>query len=85
MELLSADWDPYGRRWIGGAQDNDVMVAPVNSTATSVARGIIGGDGSVTAVDAAASPPRLWGATQNLGNFVDDDRPGVADSGTQPP
>lgn len=64
MELLAADWDPVGSRWIGGAQDNDVMVSPVNGSASGVALGIIGGDGSVTAVDAKALPPRLWGATQ---------------------
>ena len=80
MELIAADWDPVGHRWIGGAQDNDVMVAPVNTTSSSVALGIIGGDGSVTAVDTKASPPRLWGATQNLGNFLDEDKPSIRDA-----
>lgn len=75
MEFLSADWDPIGRRWVGGAQDNSIQVAPTNTSSTSQALGVINGDGSVTAVDTVASPPRLWGATQNLGNIVDDDGP----------
>merc|ERR1711957_513244 len=57
MEFLSADWDPVGKRWIGGAQDNSIQVAPVNTKSSSRALGVIGGDGSVTAVDAIASPP----------------------------
>lgn len=74
MEFVSAHWDPTGKRWVGGAQDNTVMFALHNASATDRAIGFIFGDGTVTAVDAAAKPsPRLWGATQNLGNFVDDD------------
>ena len=73
MELVSADWDPVGNRWVGGAQDNTVMVMPPRALPNATATGFINGDGTVTAVDAAASPPRLWGCTQNLGNFVDAD------------
>jgi len=79
MELVCADWDPVGRRWVGGAQDNDVQVAPINTTSTGRAIGVVGGDGSVTAVDAIADPPRLWGATQLLGNIADDDKPTEGD------
>ena len=74
MEFVSGHWDPQGKRWIGGAQDNDVQVGPVNGTTRAL--GVVMGDGTVTAVDAKASPPRLFGCTQNLGNFADDDRPG---------
>ena len=51
------------------------MFTPLNASASTQAVGFIFGDGTVTAVDAVASPPRLWGATQNLGNFLDDDGP----------
>ena len=76
MELVSAHWDPMGKRWVGGAQDNTVMATPVNASGAGASRamGFIFGDGTVTAVDAVATPtPRLWGATQNLGNLVDAD------------
>lgn len=75
MEMTSADWDPVGHRWVGGAQDNSVQVAPIGTNSSSCALGVVGGDGSVTAVDAAVHPPRLWGATQFLGNVLDTDGP----------
>ena len=68
MEMVSADWDPSQRRWVGGAQDNDVMFSRANASAVDVAVGFIGGDGTVTAVDSSASPSRLWGAVENMGN-----------------
>jgi hypothetical protein len=78
MELVGAHWDPIGKRWVGGAQDNTVMRSPVNVNGTvpplTQATGFIFGDGTVTAVDSSVTPgPRLWGSTQFLGNFADDD------------
>ena len=37
MEFYSAHWDAAGERWIGGAQDNDVQVAPERCGASDVA------------------------------------------------
>ena len=68
MEFLSATWDWRANRWVAGAQDNDVQVAPRNAIATSVAAGIVLGDGMVTAVDSASNPSRLWGTRQFLGS-----------------
>lgn len=75
MEYVSAHWDPVGKRFVAGAQDNDVQLSLKFQNASTMAAGFIHGDGTVTAVDAAAPAPRLWGATQNLGNFVDVDAP----------
>ena len=81
MELVSAHWDPHGKRWVGGAQDNSVMITKANATATDVAVGLIDGDGTVTAVDANTVPSRLWGAVENMGNAQSDD-PGPGDGGS---
>ena len=72
MEFLSANWDATANRWIGGAQDNDVQVAPPNTTSDNKAWGVVFGDGTVTAVDNTVSPARLWGARQCLGVGPDD-------------
>ena len=68
MEFLSAGWDRHANRWVAGAQDNDVQVAPPNVSATDVAAGIVLGDGMQTAVDDSVSPSRLWGTRQFLGS-----------------
>ena len=68
MEFLSASWDWRAERWVAGAQDNDVQVAPPNARPTDVATGIVLGDGMATAVDASVSPSRLWGTRQFLGS-----------------
>ena len=73
MELVSAHWDPNGRRWVGGAQDNSVMFTTPNASATDEAIGFIDGDGTSTAVDSTVSPSRLWGAVENMGNWPSDD------------
>jgi len=75
MELVSAHWDPNDKRWIGGAQDNSVMLTVRHANATDVAVGLIDGDGTVTAVDSNVSPSRLWGAVENMGN-ANSDEPG---------
>ena len=36
MEFYSAHWDAAGKRWIGGAQDDDVQVAPERCSASDV-------------------------------------------------
>ena len=77
MELLSAHYDWRGDRYIAGAQDNSAQVTPVNSTAADVAVGFVGGDGTVTAVDAHATPSRLFGTTQFIGVGTIDIDPSV--------
>ena len=73
IELVSANWDPNGKRWIGGAQDNSVMLTIPHANATDVAIGMVDGDGTVTAVDSNVNPSRLWGAVENMGNANSDD------------
>ena len=73
MELISAHWDAASDSWVGGAQDNTVMLSPPHATATDRATGFVFGDGTVTAVDSTVTPSRFYGATQFLGNFDDDD------------
>ena len=73
MEFVSAHWDPVGKRWVGGAQDNTVMFSSSGAKPADAAVGFIDGDGTVTAVDSKASPPRLWGSTENMGNAASDD------------
>ena len=68
MEFVSAAWDWRDKRWVAGAQDNDVQVAPPNAKAGDVAAGIVLGDGMSTAVDSSVSPSRLWGTRQFLGS-----------------
>lgn len=75
FEIISAHWDPNGKRWVGGAQDNDVVATASNSSAGSVALGFLGGDGTVTAVDSNVNPSRLWGAVENMG-YAASDEPG---------
>jgi hypothetical protein len=75
MEFISAQYEPTTKSWVAGAQDNSVQLG-YNATASTRAVGFIGGDGTVTAIDATVSPPRFYGATQFLGNFDDDDGPG---------
>eukprot|EP00940_MAST-03C_sp_MAST-3C-sp2_P001272 g1272.t1 len=73
MELITAYIDPkHPRRWIGGAQDNCVQIFDAKDP-LSLARGIVEGDGTVTAVDPTTNPSRLYGTTQFMGNFIDDD------------
>jgi len=72
MEFYSAHWDAAGERWIGGAQDNDVQVAPERCGASDVALGINFGDGTSTATDNSVSPTRLFGTTQFYGQRDDD-------------
>ena len=73
MELISAHWDGASASWVGGAQDNTVMITPPGAKPTDRATGYLFGDGTVTAVDATVSPSRFYGSTQFLGNFLDDD------------
>lgn len=74
MELISAHLDPKTGAWVGGAQDNTVMLTGPNPSSSSEAVGYIFGDGTVTAVDASVSgSSRFYGCTQFLGNFDDDD------------
>lgn len=75
MEFVSAVWDPAGKRWVGGAQDNCAQISPASPSAMAV--GWLGGDGTVVAVDSSVSPSRIWGSTQFLGNFEDDDKRGA--------
>jgi hypothetical protein len=72
MEFLTAHWDAKGARWVGGAQDNDVQVAPEHCTSQSTALGINFGDGTMTAVDNSVTPTRLYGTTQFYGQRDDD-------------
>lgn len=74
MEMLSAQWDATLDRWIAGAQDNDVQLAPPGTTGDSMSYGVVMGDGTVTAVDNTVMPARLFGARQCLGG-------GPADNG----
>jgi hypothetical protein len=78
MEFVSAHWDPHGKRFVAGAQDNSVMITVANASATAAAVGLMDGDGTVTAVDANVAPSRLWGAVENMGNGRSDD-PGSGD------
>ena len=84
FEIISAHWDPNGKRWVGGAQDNDVVATMSSNasnggagvgSATAVAFGFLGGDGTVTAVDSSVKPSRLWGAVENMG-YAASDEPG---------
>ena len=76
MEFLSAHWDPFLKRWVAGAQDNDVQASVPDSVAnpSAVAFGFVMGDGTITDVDASAVPARLWGARQFMGSMMDLDR-----------
>ena len=76
MEFVSAHWDPESKRWVGGAQDNDVVFTIPHANKTDVGIGFIGGDGTLTAVDSDVSPSRLWGAVENDGFTADDNHPG---------
>ena len=67
MEILSASWDAALERWIGGAQDNDVQLAPPGTDWNTTASGIVMGDGTLTAVDNTVAPARLFGTRQFLG------------------
>ena len=67
MEILSASWDAGLSRWIGGAQDNDVQLAPPGTAWNATATGVVMGDGTLTAVDNTLSPARLFGTRQFLG------------------
>ena len=71
MEMLAASYDPVGDRWIACAQDNSCMLSPSGAKPTDVAVTVVGGDGTVTAVDVHASSPRLFGGVQSFG--TDDD------------
>ena len=73
MEFISAEWEPVSRSWVAGAQDNTVQLSPPNTTAISRAIGYVFGDGTVVAIDRTTTPPRYYGATQFLGNVLDDD------------
>ena len=67
MEMLAASYDPVGDRWIACAQDNTCMLSPPGAKPDGVANSVVGGDGTVTAVDVRASPPRLFGGVQSFG------------------
>lgn len=73
MEVISAHWDAHLDRYVAGAQDNDVQVGPPNASYTSVAAGVVMGDGTWTAVDNTQQPARLFGSRQFMGQFDDDD------------
>ena len=79
MEMLAASYDPVGDRWIACAQDNSCMLSPSGAKPTDVAVTVVGGDGTVTAVDVHASPPRLFGGVQSFG--TDDDEEEEGDEG----
>lgn len=82
MELISAHLDPKTGFWIGGAQDNCVQIFSNPENPLALARGIVDGDGTVTAVDATTTPSRMYGTTQFMGNFIDDDaHPNLGDDG----
>lgn len=72
MEMLAASYDPVDDRWIACAQDNSCMLSPRGAHPADQAVTVVDGDGTVTAVDARASPPRLYGGVQSLG--LDDDQ-----------
>jgi hypothetical protein len=67
MELLSAHYDYRNDRYVIGAQDNSAQVSPINTTSKDASIGFVEGDGTVTMVDSAANPSRLYGTTQFLG------------------
>ena len=67
MEFLTAHWDAADARWVGGAQDNDVQLAPPACAPDDAALGINFGDGTVTAVDNSQTPARIFGTTQFYG------------------
>ena len=74
MEVLSASYDPSGDRWIACAQDNSCMLSPHKAGPDQSAVSVVGGDGTVTAVDAQASPPRLFGGVQSFGTDDDEEK-----------
>ena len=82
FELVSAHWDPNGKRWVGGAQDNDVVATASGSGAGAVALGFLVGDGTGTAVDSSVNPSRLWGSVENMG-YAASDEPGLGRDGEE--
>ncbi len=52
------------------------MLSPAGAKPADVALSIVGGDGTVTAVDVKASPPRLYGGVQSFGTDDDEEEEG---------
>lgn len=74
IELLSVRYDARDGSWVAGAQDNCVLLgsdAPQPGRALCVEFG----DGTLTDIDRRASPARMFGSTQFLGQVEDADAP----------
>ena len=69
IEFYNVGWDNRNNRYVGGAQDNNVLISVVNATGKDPAFAFAGGDGTVVSVDNVNCPARLFGCAQFLGDW----------------